>query len=446
MVAVARHRPQRVPDVAPPVIDVDGPGGQPPAPAPIFCSGQSHLPNGEVLVAGGNLIYGETFHDDATPSSPACRRSTPSTPSARPGRSSPTWQMGAGTRPRPCSRTAARSSAAAQRRAARRSPERQLEIFNPPSTLGGQGTVEQNPSTDSTDRAACISTRTCSPSATTCSWPARARPVAILDTASFTWNGHPHLSRNRQYGNAVRRPGGPSGSDAFTTLGGYDTPAPRQLVPSRHRDHRDDQRRRRSPPGRRRAAERRSGELEHRAAPRRLDGPGRRRQRLHAGRRRRLCHLRRRPRRQVEVYDPTTDSWTLGPAQEEDRAYHSTAVLLPDGRVLSAGDDLIPWSRTERTAAPTTAEIYSPPYLFKGPRPVIDSAPQAVGWGDAFGIPSNSADIERAVLMAPAATTHGFDTHQRHVELKVLDTRRRGLDVVAPPSAPSRHPATTCSS
>ena len=43
--------------------------------------------------------------------------------------------------------------------------------------------------------------------------------------------------------------------------------------------------------------------------------------------------------RQVEVYDPGTNSWPLGPAQQEDRAYHSTAVLLPDGRVFSAGDD-----------------------------------------------------------------------------------------------------------
>ena len=46
--------------------------------------------------------------------------------------------------------------------------------------------------------------------------------------------------------------------------------------------------------------------------------------------------------RQVELYDPQTNSWTLGPAQQEDRAYHSTAVLLPDGRVFSGGDDLHP--------------------------------------------------------------------------------------------------------
>ena len=46
---VARHRSGAFTDVDPPVIDVDGPGGQPPAAAPIFCSGQSLLPSGEVL-------------------------------------------------------------------------------------------------------------------------------------------------------------------------------------------------------------------------------------------------------------------------------------------------------------------------------------------------------------------------------------------------------------
>ena len=73
---------------------------------------------------------------------------------------------------------------------------------------------------------------------------------------------------------------------------------------------------------------------------------------------------------------PSTDSWLLGPAQQEDRTYHSTAVLLPDGRVFSAGDDHYPLEIKGRSSAsPTTAEIYSPPYLFKGPRPQIDSAP-----------------------------------------------------------------------
>lgn len=72
--------------------------------------------------------------------------------------------------------------------------------------------------------------------------------------------------------------------------------------------------------------------------------------------------------RAVELWDPATDRWRTGPAQQEFRAYHSTAVLLPDGRVLSAGDD-VNTSSDPVTGQPRngnladTAEIYSPPYL-----------------------------------------------------------------------------------
>ena len=78
---------------------------------------------------------------------------------------------------------------------------------------------------------------------------------------------------------------------------------------------------------------------------------------------------------------------------------------------------------------------------------MIDSAPQAVDWGDDFGIESASPEIDRAVLMSPVATTHGFDMNQRHVELQVLDNfDGEGVDVLRRPRRASRPPATTCSS
>jgi hypothetical protein len=139
--------------------------------------------------------------------------------------------------------------------------------------------------------------------------------------------------------------------------------------------------------------------------------------------------------RQIEVYDPDSDRWLLGPAQQEDRTYHSTAVLLADGRVFSAGDDHNPLESGGAFSLTDNGEIYSPPYLFRGPRPVIDSAPQSVRWGDDFGVRSDSAGLERAVLMAPGAATHAFDMNQRHVELELLDRAKgRGLNVAAPPS------------
>ena len=54
--------------------------------------------------------------------------------------------------------------------------------------------------------------------------------------------------------------------------------------------------------------------------------------------------------------------------------YHSIALLLPDGRVLTAG------SNPEANDVPggeLRLELYHPPYLFRGPRPIIDRAPSA---------------------------------------------------------------------
>jgi hypothetical protein len=65
------------------------------------------------------------------------------------------------------------------------------------------------------------------------------------------------------------------------------------------------------------------------------------------------------------------------------RGYHTTALLLPDGRILMAGSGRLQGSMmiNERTA-----EIYSPPYLHKGPRPTIASAPGSMAYGDTIEV------------------------------------------------------------
>jgi len=153
--------------------------------------------------------------------------------------------------------------------------------------------------------------------------------------------------------------------------------------------------------------------------------------------------------RAVELWDPATDRWRTGPAQQEFRAYHSTAVLLPDGRVLSAGDD-VNTSPDPVTGQPRngnlvdTAEIYSPPYLFRGPRPRITAAPEQVTFGSTFTVrsrvPPGGRPVERAVLVAPSAVTHSVDMNQRHVELTVVRQAGRILRLQAPPDANAAPP------
>lgn len=130
-------------------------------------------------------------------------------------------------------------------------------------------------------------------------------------------------------------------------------------------------------------------------------------------------------------YDPAANTWTELAAQEEDRGYHSTALLLPDGRIVSAGDD----GPSGHGGQADEIEVFSPPYLFHGARPQILSPPSAIGYGQRFAVGA-SADVVKAVLVAPGATTHANDMHQRLVPL-MMTTRAdgAGIDLTAPANA-----------
>jgi hypothetical protein len=135
----------------------------------------------------------------------------------------------------------------------------------------------------------------------------------------------------------------------------------------------------------------------------------------------------------VELWDPTTGMWRLGPAQSENRAYHSTAVLLPDGRVVSAGDDFHGALGSDGTNT-DTAEIYDPPYLFKGPRPVITDGPHNVRFGTDVDVATPNTNVTRAALIAPGATTHANDMNQRYISLRV--TQHPGGVTLTAPATP----------
>jgi hypothetical protein len=111
-----------------------------------------------------------------------------------------------------------------------------------------------------------------------------------------------------------------------------------------------------------------------------------------------------------EIYNPATEKWTALAPQQAARMYHATAVLLPDGRVLSAGQD--------RGGLMTYGEIFSPPYLFKGPRPTITSSPPTVGHGQQLTITTpDAAGITAVTLIRAGSVTHEIDTDQRAIPL-----------------------------
>jgi WD40 repeat protein len=126
----------------------------------------------------------------------------------------------------------------------------------------------------------------------------------------------------------------------------------------------------------------------------------------------------------AELWNPATGQWKTLAAQQVTRQYHSTALLLPDGRVLSSGGGICGTCDQVHYLA-KNAEIFTPPYLYKkdgsgalAPRPSITDAPATIAHGAAFTIATSGArPISKVALMRLGAVTHSVDMDQRYIPL-----------------------------
>jgi hypothetical protein len=124
----------------------------------------------------------------------------------------------------------------------------------------------------------------------------------------------------------------------------------------------------------------------------------------------------------AEQWNPATGQWRTLAAMQITRQYHSTALLLPDGRVLSSGGGICGTCDQVGYLA-KNAEIFWPPYLFQAdgtlaPRPVIDSAPASTTYGAAMEIATGSpASIRKVALVRLGAVTHSNNMEQRYIPL-----------------------------
>jgi hypothetical protein len=129
----------------------------------------------------------------------------------------------------------------------------------------------------------------------------------------------------------------------------------------------------------------------------------------------------------AEDWNPANGTWTTYASMAAPRLYHSVAVLLPDGRVYVAGGGSDPGVTDQRSA-----QIFSPPYLFKGPRPAISSAPATLKYGSsAFVGTPDAASIARVSLIRTGSVTHAFDENARATQL-TFSQAQGGLNVNIP--------------
>jgi hypothetical protein len=126
----------------------------------------------------------------------------------------------------------------------------------------------------------------------------------------------------------------------------------------------------------------------------------------------------------AEQWNPATGQWKTLASMQVTRQYHSTALLLPDGRVLSAGGGICGTCDTVGYLA-KNAEVFTPPYLFKqdgsgeaAVRPLISSAPAAATYAAPLSIASpDAAAIRKLALVRLGAVTHSVNMDQRYVPL-----------------------------
>ncbi|MEO7987626.1 MAG: galactose oxidase-like domain-containing protein [Gemmatimonadales bacterium] len=132
----------------------------------------------------------------------------------------------------------------------------------------------------------------------------------------------------------------------------------------------------------------------------------------------------------AEMWNPETGQWTTLASNAITRGYHGTSLLLPDGRVLNAGSGNGAGAPDERNA-----ELFSPPYLLRGVRPVITTAPTEVHYGDQFRVETPQAgQITHVSFIRLGAVTHAFDENQRFQRL-AFTADATGLTVTAPSSS-----------
>ncbi|MFF5076271.1 galactose oxidase-like domain-containing protein [Actinoplanes sp. NPDC000266] len=142
----------------------------------------------------------------------------------------------------------------------------------------------------------------------------------------------------------------------------------------------------------------------------------------------------------AERWDPATGQWSVLAAASRIRQYHSTAALLPDGRVMTGGGGVC-GACMAAGYLEKNIEYFTPPYLYKkdgsgelASRPAISAAPATVGIGAAFTVTTpQAAAIRKVGLVGLGDVTHSVDQGQRYIPLKYT-VSGTSLTVTGPPN------------
>ncbi len=127
------------------------------------------------------------------------------------------------------------------------------------------------------------------------------------------------------------------------------------------------------------------------------------------------------------IFDPYTGETTIADAESVIRNYHSSSVLLNDGRILSMGGGGV-----GKLVDQMDSQIYTPDYLYNADGTLADrleitGAPDSLRPGDTFIIEvDDAASVARLSFTKTGAVTHSLNMESGRMDLdfKVLDGQR----------------------
>ena len=136
----------------------------------------------------------------------------------------------------------------------------------------------------------------------------------------------------------------------------------------------------------------------------------------------------------TESWNPDSKTFKKLSSMAVPRLYHSVALLLPDGRILSAGGSGA-CNSNDPVYGPCNhpdAEIYTPAYLFNpdgtlATRPAITAAPTSIIYGNNFSFSTDSS-VVKATLIKLSSVTHSQNFDQRIYDL-TPSMQKTGLNV-----------------
>ena len=131
-----------------------------------------------------------------------------------------------------------------------------------------------------------------------------------------------------------------------------------------------------------------------------------------------------------EIYKSNDDIWKKMSKSNFRRNYHSTSLLLPDGRIFVAGGDA--WN----------AQFFYPPYLFskdsKGKtvlaqRPKIEKLKKIIANRKTQTmLVDDSSNIEKISLISTGSTTHAQASELKYLALDFTKTNKKEIKFSIP--------------